>query len=184
MRPGRRRRTSGLSAVEICFVISVVGTLLAVFVPRFVAELQLRKTEEATTQLAVMHQRAAAYFDVERTLEGRIVRWCLPAAAGPAPPTPSVEPVEASFVQPGMPGRETWEALGFQPPPMRYRYSFVPEADGCGLRREVDVPLVTYVAEGDLDGDGILSTIEATAGVTVEGELVRIGGVRATQGSE
>jgi hypothetical protein len=184
MRRKARSRTLGLSAVEVSLLISLVGTFLAVFVPRFFAELSLRKTVEAETQLFEMHQRAAAYFGVMRDVDGRRIQWCLPAAAGPAPPTPSVEPVEASFVQPGMPGREVWEALAFQPPAARYMYSFVPEADGCGLRRDENVPLVTYVAEGDLDGDGILSLFELSAGVTVDGDLVRMGMVRSTRPSE
>ena len=87
-------------------------------------------------------------------------------------------------MQPGMPGRVTWQAIGFQPPPGRYRYSLVPEAEGCGLRREAGVPIVTYVAEGDLDEDGILSTFEAAAGVTVDGDLVRIGDIRTTRPTE
>lgn len=184
MRQRNKRSTRGVSAVEACVVFAVVGTFLAVFMPKFLTELSLRKTVEASEQLAAMHARTAAYFDATRDIEGRSLRWCLPPAAGPSPPTPSIEPVEASFEQRGMPGHVTWKALGFQPPPARYRYSFIPEAEGCGLRREANDPLVTYVAEGDLDGDGVLSLFEASAGVTVEGHLVRLGGVRVTRETE
>jgi type II secretory pathway pseudopilin PulG len=180
----QKKRVRGVTAVEVSLLVSIVGIFLAIFVPRFLDELQVRKTTEAVTVLAQMHQRTAAYFDVQRTIDGRSLRWCIPPAAGPSPPTPSTEPVEASFTQPGMPGRVTWEALEFQPPPIYFRYSFIPEADGCGIRREVGVPLVNYLAEGDLDGDGILSTFEASASVTMTGELVRLGGVRAIRGTE
>jgi hypothetical protein len=74
------------------------------------------------------------------------------------------------FSAPETPGHATWRSIGFQPEtPVRYRYSLFPAAVGCGVSApeaaEADAPgrILTVRAEGDLDGDGQLSTFERSA---------------------
>ena len=60
--------------------------------------------------------------------------------------------------------------------PIRYRYTLLPVVTGCGKARELPAPAVTFRAEGDLDGDGVLSRFERTAvhqdGVLAPGQVV------------
>ncbi|MFW6067478.1 MAG: pilus assembly FimT family protein [Myxococcota bacterium] len=172
-----RSRTEGLTFVEVALLIAVVGSLLAVFVPTFVAHLRSSKTAEAAEQLARLHEHAAAYFLRAHPQDSGIMGWqCLPEAAGPAPAEPSEDPVPVDFTDPEMPGHATWQALGWQPEErLRYRYTFAPEQAGCGLRAPDGEPVLTLRAEGDLDGDGTLSTFERLATVSKHGELIPAG---------
>ncbi len=123
------------------------------------------------------HEAATYYAALHPNDAGHMQQRCLPAAAGPSPPEPSEAPVNVVFAAPDTPGHVTWGALGFQPgDPVRYRYSFEPAADGCSIDPSTGGPhLVTFRAEGDLDGDGKLSTFVRTARGTDAGELVPSG---------
>ncbi|MFO0693415.1 MAG: hypothetical protein U0230_07660 [Polyangiales bacterium] len=166
------RKNEGLTLIEAAIAASVLGVFLAVFVPTFIREIRTSKISEATDQLSVMHRNTAAYFDRPHVIDGLGRRWCLPDAAGPTPAQPWYDPVETDFGATDVAGHLTWTALGFQPGPIRYRYTFLPETTGCGIRRPPHTPVVTYRAEGDLDEDGVLSTFERTDAVTDEGALV------------
>ena len=175
MRLGR----DGLSLLESALAISIVGSLLAVLVPTFVRSLHTSKTGEAVTNLAELHDRAAAYFEARHD-DGSIARrWCLPDEAGPTPRVPSADPIEFDFRAETVEGHETWSALSFSPRRTRFRYSFIPESAGCGIRRPAHMPVATFVAEADLDLDGQRSRFERAASVSVEGQLVPEGALRA-----
>lgn len=160
--------------VQAAFVVFVVGILVAAFVPTFVRELRLSKVAEASEHLALMHSRAAVYFAAEH---GPGLRHCLPSPAGPSPSEPSEEPVEVDWADASTPDGLTWTALGFAPSrPVRFSYSFEPTTHGCGLRSAEGTYLVTFRAQGDLDGDGERSIFERRAAADPRtGELVPIG---------
>ncbi|MGF1466484.1 MAG: type II secretion system protein [Sandaracinaceae bacterium] len=173
-----RRRRSGVTAVEVCAVVCVVGILLAIVVPAFVREARLSKTAEAAQLLETLYQRSAAYFAAEHegNGEGPPLRRCLPVPAGPTPRQPSPDGELVAFADPERAGAAPWEALGFQPEvPVRYSYTFEPTTPGCGLRAPEGTYLVTFRAEGDLDGDGERSLLERRATATPEGDLVPFG---------
>jgi hypothetical protein len=108
-----------------------------------------------------MSKRTAAYYAT--AWEDDRVQ-CLPPGAGPTPAAPGVDPVEVDFSSEEAVGRDTWVALGFQPErPIRYRYQYAPDRDGCDLGRSEPATSITFRAEGDLDGDGVLSTFEREA---------------------
>lgn len=172
------RTRLGLSLLEVSLGVSIVGSLLAVFIPTFVRSIHTSKTGEASVQLAEMHSRAASYFSQEHR-DGPIARrWCLPSEAGPTPRHPSSSPQSFEFAADAVPGHETWKALGFQPGPIRYRYSFVPESTGCGIRRPENVVVANFIAEGDLDLDGDRSRFERAASIDATGQLVPEGALR------
>ncbi len=173
-----------MSLLEVAFTIAIVGSLLAVLVPAFMRSLVTSKTSEAVQTLAELHARSAAYFDQAHAVDGVSRRWCLPEEAGPTPRFPSADRVRFDFQAETVPGHETWKVLGFQPGPIRFRYSFVPEGTGCGLRRAAHAPVLTLVAEGDLDQDGTLSSYERSASVDIEGRLVPEGALRVQAGIE
>jgi type II secretory pathway pseudopilin PulG len=172
--------------VEAALVVCVVGVVLAVFVPTFIRELRTSKIGEASNQLSALHQASAAYYATRHeTDEGPRRTRCLPLAAGPTPAEASVDPVVVDFTDEELPGRETFEALGWTPTRgLRYRYSFLPVKDGCDLLPQNDRALLTLRAEGDLDGDGKLSLFERHASANEDGELIPIGVLRVRNRTE
>lgn len=171
------RRRLGLTVLETCAVIGVVGVILAIAVPAFVRELRRSKTSEAAEQLAALHRGAAAYFATTHDgEEGARLGRCLPTGAGPTPRRPTASPEEVAFTAADTSGAATWEALGFAPAyPTRYAYTYEPVSFGCDLRAAEGTYLVTFRAEGDLDEDGERSVFERRATATDEGQLVPFG---------
>ncbi|MET0385433.1 MAG: hypothetical protein ABW321_05715 [Polyangiales bacterium] len=167
----RRTRQAGLSLVEVSAIVSVSGVLLAIALPTLGRTIRPSKVTEASEQLEQLYQAAAAYYATPRLQDDGRNAHCLPAAAGPTPPTPSVDPVAVDFAHAPGTAAHTWTALGFAPTsPLRFRYSFLPEASGCSRARGDQVALVLR-AEGDLDGDGVYSQFERRVQLMPHGEL-------------
>lgn len=165
-----RRATRGVTLVEAAVGISLLGIVLAVFLPTFVRNLRSSKLDEPSELLQQLADGVQAYYPDQE---------CLPPRAA-APEAPSDELVEVDFQHEETPGAETWAALGFAPArPIRYRYEFIPHVEGCGVRVAPGEVLVTLRATGDLDDDGIESTWVRE--LTLEegtGRLVDIGVLR------
>ncbi len=172
-----RRRRAGLSLVEAALIVSIVGIVLAVFIPTFARELRTSKTSEAVDNLRALSVSAAAYFTTPWPREeGPAQLRCLPPTAGPTPRTPTADPVTVDFQSEDTPGQETWTALSFEPDgDVRYAYTFEPTAAGCGLRSPEGSYLLTVRAEGDLDSDGERSMFEQRLTALPSGELVEFG---------
>ncbi len=149
--------------VESAALFGLTGVVLAVFVPAFVSQLRLSKVSEATEQLASLHAAVAAYYTADHRVDGKLRRMCLPESAGPMPAAPAVYPMETDFAAADVPGRATWEALGLSSAQVRYSYQVIVASPGCGPRENPPRPLITFRAEGDLDGDGVRSLLERTA---------------------
>lgn len=179
-----RLERRAMSLLEASLATAIVGSLLAILIPTFARSLRTSKTAEATQNLAELHARAAAYFADRHGAGPAAARWCLPVEAGPTPRFPSANRAEFDFQAETTAGHETWQALAFDPGPIRYRYSFVPEATGCGVRRAPSVAVVSYVAEGDLDEDGVLSTYERSDAVSEDGTLLPVGALHVRAGVE
>jgi len=147
--------------MEAALLLCILGSVLAVFVPTFLRRVRTNKISEASELLQEMSERAAAYY---ATSWYSGLRHCLPPAAGPTPRAPSVDPEEVDFFAPEQPGHESWSALDFQPDrPIRYSYSYRPDENGCDLEGSKGAGIVSFRAEGDLDGDGVRSTFERRA---------------------
>ena len=139
----------------------LVGSLLAVIVPAFLREVRLSKTAEAAEMLQTMHLGASAYFASRQMVEGSERHRCLPERAGPAPARPRVEGRVVDFFDDSTPDAATWRVLSFRSErPLRFTYRFDPVEVGCDLRTPEHTYIVTYSAEGDLDGDGMRSRFE------------------------
>jgi hypothetical protein len=138
------------AAVAVC----ISGCLLAAFLPTFFRQLRLSKVAEASRELERIHLAANAYFAAPHVVEGITLERCLPDPAGPTPAEPTVDAHTIEFTSEGI-DHAGWRALGFEiAEPIRYSYSFTPSATGCDLRSPDGTYLLTYRAEGDLDGDG------------------------------
>ena len=158
-----------LSLVEATLLISIAGLVLAVFVPTFVRRVRTNKILEASELLGELSLRTASYYNT--TWDGGHSR-CLPAEAGPTPVEPTVDAAEVDFFDPSALGHATWEAIGFQPSgPVRYSYQYTPGASGCNLGGEGREQWVVWSAEGDLDGDAVVSRFELRARPRPDGTL-------------
>jgi hypothetical protein len=149
--------------------------VLAGFVPTFVEHVRLSKIAEATEQLDELHRGAAAYYATDHRVAGRLMRGCLPAGAGPYPEQPSADSVPVEF-EADPAGKSTWAALGAKNGNLRYRYTVVVGKPGCAPHEPPrGASVVLFRAEGDLDGDGVLSTVERGATLSKDhGELVPV----------
>lgn len=155
-----RRRREGLTLLQAAAAVAIIGCLLAAFVPAFVRELRLSKVAEASRQLERMHVATSAYFATPRTVEGEELRRCLPDAAGPFPTEPTEDARLLDFEGEGL-SRAGFTAIGFTiDEPIRFAYSLTPTVSGCDLHSPDGTYLVSYRAEGDLDGDGERSLFE------------------------
>lgn len=146
--------------------------VLAVAVPTFVQTIETSKAAEASHQLASLYRGSAAYYAVARPTTGPKLAYCLPSAAGPAPLVASVAPVQVDFAAEDTPGSATWRALEFAPHmPLRYRYTYLPHGAACLAEEPLQPATLTLRAEGDLDGDGILSRFERRVRLRAYGVL-------------
>jgi hypothetical protein len=165
--------------LETALIVCLAGIVLAVFLPAFFRAMRTSKVAEASGELARMHRATAAYYGARHGPRRSESTHCLPAAAGPTPAAPSVDPVGVDFAAETTPGASTWAALGYAPEDaIRYRYTFAPVKDGCDLGATPGRSLVVLRAEGDLDGDGKLSLFEREITVNDAGELVPRGILR------
>jgi type II secretory pathway pseudopilin PulG len=163
-----RGGSRGFSLLEITAVVCALGVILAVAVPTLARSVRASKVAEASEQLDALYRAAAAYYAVPR---GEAGGHCLPESAGPTPELPNAAPSAVDFAAASS-GSETWQALGFLPQlPLRFRYSFMPSVAGCGLPRGAPPHRLVLRAEGDLDGDGALSTFERHATIDSGGRL-------------
>lgn len=155
MRNAHRQR--GLSMIETALAVSMLGILLAVGVPSFLRYTEQGKTVEAARQLQRLHAAEHAYYaaSAESGPRGIFV------AARPLPGVPTAQRFPANAAV--WTGAPDWAALGFSIEHAHfYRYEVQAPTPGEGF---------TAVAQGDLNGNGNLSTFARTTRVR-GGELV------------
>lgn len=158
--------------VETSVLVSIVGVALAVVIPPFLRALQTSKVSEASVQLERMVQGAATYYDAFHEIDGMHRTHCLPPSAGPVPANPSADGTTVNMaVYPE--AAKTFEAFAFElPDPVRYRYSFASSADGCNLDANSPEVTLQFIAEGDLDDDGVMSRFTRLATAGADGLVV------------
>jgi hypothetical protein len=97
----------------------------------------------------------------------------VPASAGPTPAEPSASPQWTDFVASNVTGHETWAALGLgEPEHVRYAYEASFTVQGCAPHASPGRPAAIFRAIGDLDGDGVFSTLSREAVLGPEQEAL------------
>ncbi len=143
--------------VETAVLVSMLGVLLAVGVPAFLRYSEHAKTVEAPRTLQRIHAAELAYYhsSAEAGPQGTFL------AARPLPGVPTARrfPADATVWS----GAADWAALGFVLDHAHfYRYEVLAPAPHEGF---------SAVAQGDLNGNGNVSTFTRTTRVRT-GELV------------
>ncbi len=135
-----------LSPLESVALLSVAGSVAAVFVPNFVRHLHASRLAEPLDGLRHIGAEATA-FALQRPAED-----AYPPPVGLTPK--QVPPGESVEDPPGVWEHPTWRALGFaQPRPHYFSFAFDSERGASGSR-------FSARAHGDLDGDGQYSTFK------------------------
>lgn len=124
--------------VEGAIAFAIVGSLFAIIVPSCIRSVRTSRTAEATENLDRIARAAVHHLNDKKPL-------------APAPQTPPIVPRGSAAADPaGTWDHPSWHALGFA----------LDEAHWYAYRLEVDERTVRVIAQGDLDGDGVLSTYE------------------------
>jgi len=168
MRKWLKKGDKGFTLIELMIVVAILGILAAVAIPAFVKYMRRSKTSEAEDKLAYMFRAATTYYTQERPARGTgggIAVQCIPAGAGPDPGAVTQDRQTYDF--PG--ASTTWLQLDFQiGDPFYYQYQFDSGVGGCGV---TGAAAFTARAQGDLDGDGMLSLFERAALANANAEI-------------
>lgn len=164
------RSKEGFTLIELMIVVAVIGILSLAAVPAYVGYTRRAKTAEAMGQLNQLFKGAASYYAQERAARGVGAPQsghCTVATVASTPGTPTAAKVTTDFPA----ANPSFADLGFSiADPHYYSYSITTDGAGCG-NGPADTTVYTFTAQGNLDGDAVLSTFELAVGTDVNNEL-------------
>jgi len=157
----RLNQRKAFTLIELMIVVAIVGLLAAVALPAFIAYIRSSKTSEAVSNVRKIYDGEVSYYmtlHANRSgeqLESHFV------TCDPTPATPGIQKAAGNWEVP------SWRAILFsQDGPVYYSYSV--DTDGTGTSSSF-----TARAEGDLDGDSVLSLFERVGAIdSSTGEVV------------
>lgn len=174
------KRKEGFTLIELMIVVAIIGILAAIAIPAFIGYITRSKTSEAGANLKNIFTAAAGYYTNENWGDRAVAltpgavaattACVVTAAATPAPSNAKqvIDWDDASLTP--------FRSIGFTTrDPVYFQYA-VSGGDGlCG--HTPLTPLYSFDAFGDLDGDGVTSMYEISAGSDGQNELIRSPGI-------
>jgi len=174
------RKKEGFTLIELMIVVAIIGILAAIAIPAFINYVKRSKTSEAGSNLKALFTGAATYYEAENWSTGMI------APGSTATSSTACTVTTANTTNSPFNGKSALEwtaqpasfsALNFNPAdPLYYQYviSTVGSA-GCGHTPPSTgvTTLYSFIAYGDLDGDGTDSTFTLQAGANSNNTLMR-----------
>jgi prepilin-type N-terminal cleavage/methylation domain-containing protein len=155
-----RKRSRGFTLIELMIVVAITGILAAVAIPAYIRYTRRAMTSEPLLNLRRMYDGAASYYVSEHSdAVGTILPKQMPPSAGPTPPAVPAgvkhQPTPSEYDTP------EWNCVEFAVrDPYRYQYTF---------QQLSPITSGMMIAQGDLDGDGLLSLFERTVTGTPDG---------------
>jgi type IV pilus assembly protein PilA len=172
-------KKSGFTLIELMIVVAILGILAAIAIPAFVQYVRRSKSTEAVTNIDNMFKLAASYYNpTERQTASGVDQvqnvFCTVPNAN-SKTTPIATKTQGDYTtDPGFGPQGINFSAGFT----YYRYYIwsTPGAVCNNLPNPTAGLVYNLQAQGDLDGDSILSTFEQSTTANPNNELYRARG--------
>jgi type IV pilus assembly protein PilA len=186
----KNKRSEGFTLIELMIVVAIIGILAAVAIPAYMNFTKQAKTSEAHENLGALYKGARAYYEGTRFAGtaiaapggvGQAVTGCVVGGADFMLPgtVPGVNPVTIDWSNATDVNVAAFTAVMFQvQDPVYYQYTIMNQhGAGCGTvpvpQGNGVTPVYTFIANGNLDGDAIISTFELFTGINSDNVMYR-----------